>query len=112
MAAASRVISGAASCEWLAALRLPVYIARGLVVIRRPSPGAAFGVGRPSARERLPLFEALRGAVRGGRFPAIVFACVAEICFRTDRCRRRILPLVEPSDRASVSGRRFGTSTP
>ena len=41
----------------------------GLVVIRRPSPGAAFGVGRPSARERLPLFEALRGAVRGGRFP-------------------------------------------
>ena len=38
--------TGAAVVGGRRALRLPVYIARGFVVIRRPSRGAAFGVGR------------------------------------------------------------------
>ncbi len=41
-------------------LRLPVYIARGFVAISGPSRDAAYGVGLPSAHERLPCLMALR----------------------------------------------------
>ena len=47
--------------EWAGVrLRLPVYIARGFVAISGPSRDAAYGVGLPSAHERLPCLMALR----------------------------------------------------
>ena len=52
--------TGAAVVRGRRALRLPVYIARGFVAISGPSRDAAYGVGLPSAHERLPCLMALR----------------------------------------------------
>ena len=52
--------TGAAVVRGRRALRLPVYIARGFVAISGPSRDVAYGVGLPSAHERLPCLMALR----------------------------------------------------
>ena len=81
--------TGAAVVRGRRALRLPVSIARGFVVIRRPSRGAAFGVGRARGCLCLMALRCERRPAAEVRLARWVFACVAEACVRTDHCQRR-----------------------
>ena len=72
--------TGAAVVRGRRALRLPVSIARGFVVIRRPSRGATFGVGRARGCLCLMALRCERRPAGGGAARMGLVMCRGGLC--------------------------------